>query len=119
MRVTSRRPRLGSGGAPPPALPDLIAADEGPMRRDLLRQIAALEQELTRFEITHCSEQATETSPRRGPAVLSTAALEQIRDELLGARGRLHDGAVARARAGWPDDLAGRRSLLARLLRRG
>lgn len=78
--------------APPPSPPPLSlpGTDEGPMRRELLRQIALLEQELTteivreRLWATHRANQ------RRGPALQDTAALEAIRDELVEAIAALH-----------------------------
>lgn len=66
----------------PPAPPDDLAdisVDEGPMRREFLRQIAFLERELAARVSGWVAER---TSARRGPGLLPTAILERIRDEL-------------------------------------
>ncbi len=86
---SSTRPPVDSGAppvAPPPAEPPV---DEGPMRRELLRQIAQLDEQLGARPAGPVSGR---TTPRRGPAVQSNAELEQIRDELLVAlRGPVRD----------------------------
>jgi hypothetical protein len=64
---------------PPQAVPDV---DEGPMRRELLRQIALLDADLAAYRIYPGPER---TTSRRGPALLPTVQLERIRDELLSA----------------------------------
>ena len=92
------------------------------MRRELLRQIAQLERELTRLTSTHSPWDPVVASPHRGPAVLSTADLEVIRDELLGAMSSMHDRIVNKATAVLADEPAprsGLRASLRRLLRRG
>ena len=74
---------------PPTDLPPAdLDVDEGPMRSELLRQIAGLEEELAVRLATARDWHRRRITPRRGPALLPTAALEQIRDELLRA---LHD----------------------------
>jgi hypothetical protein len=74
----------GAPPVPPVDLPD-FAVDEGPMRSELRRQIARLEQELTTLVVTSCPWEPRRSNAARGPAVQSGAALEQIRDELLTA----------------------------------
>jgi hypothetical protein len=64
----------------PPVAPD--AVDEGPMRRELLRQIAQLETDLS---ATVPGWEPTCTTPKRGPAMAPTSGLEALRDELLRA----------------------------------
>lgn len=83
------RPPTGSGGAPPPALPPGVAADEGPMRRELMRQIEQLEGDIAALGGQIDGFAIVAASPQRGPAVLATAQLEQVRDELIAARARL------------------------------
>jgi hypothetical protein len=69
--------------APPLAPPDPPPAiDEGPMRRELLRQIALLDADLG-ARTTHAPP--GRTTDCRGPALLPTVQLERIRDELLAA----------------------------------
>ncbi len=82
--------------APPPDI-DLVDVDEGPMRRELLRQIAQLERELTRLTANTSPWDPVKAHPLRGPAVLTTADLELIRDELLRAITTLHERIVGRA----------------------
>ena len=92
------RPADGGSGLPP-ELTDGTSVDEGPMRRELMRQIKAVELEMARFKADNCPYERIVTSPVRGPAMLSTAELEQVRDELLAARGELHDRVVRREAA--------------------
>lgn len=77
-------------GTPPPTLPptDLVPTDEGPMRRELLRQIGLLEDELT-LENTQRGRLTVRATACRGPAWQDARALEQIRDELAHAVGEL------------------------------
>jgi hypothetical protein len=92
---------VGGGGAPPPAAPLLPSLDEGPMRAELLRQIRRLELEISRFTAANCPYAAMPpSSHRRGPAILTTAQLEEIRDELLASRSALHELVVLRMSAG-------------------
>lgn len=102
---------------PPPVEPDQISVDEGPMRRELLRQIAALERELSRLVSETCPWDPVVANPSRGPAMLSTADLEKIRDELLTASSVVHERIVTRATAGLFDEPEPRGGLLARLRR--
>jgi hypothetical protein len=85
-----RRP---SDVAPPPGRPPEHPhdVDEGPMRRELLRQIALLEQELTSGIARERLWAMARTNRRRGPAWQDTAALEEIRDELVQAIGALRE----------------------------
>jgi hypothetical protein len=86
--------------APPPGLDTaLYEHDERTARRDLRRQIAALEAELGRlfgaaFPRTGIKFQVAGLG---GPRILSLDELEQVRDELVSrikdVRGRLHDHA--------------------------
>jgi hypothetical protein len=78
---STNRPPTG-GAAPPPAAPSADPVDEGPMRRELLRQIAQLETELS---ARRPDWSPTCTTPKRGPALQPTAELERLRDELLAA----------------------------------
>jgi hypothetical protein len=73
------------GGAPPAPPADLpsLDTDEGPMRSELRRQIAALERELAAVVAQSCPWEPRQANVSRGPAVQSSANLEQIRDELL------------------------------------
>jgi hypothetical protein len=98
----------------------LLPVDEGPMRGDLRRQIALLEAEISRFVVENCPDVVLPEQPIRGPAVLSSADLEQVRDELLQLRADLHehivgeawsggrDAAVRGTRSRWWDSLRGR-----------
>lgn len=122
MRTGHRSPITpADGGAPPPVSPFLPVLDEGPMRAELLRQIRRLEIEISRFAVENCPYDEIPPAPRRGPAILSTAQLEEIRDELLAARTALHDLVVervtARMRAATPRPASSGR--LGRLRRRG
>ncbi|MCW3000580.1 MAG: hypothetical protein JWN65_4129 [Solirubrobacterales bacterium] len=78
--------------APPPSLPPLglPGTDEGPMRRELLRQIALLEQELTTEIVRGRLWGTHRANRRRGPAWQDTEALETIRNELVDAIGAIH-----------------------------
>lgn len=78
------------GGAPPAPPEDLPSfnVDEGPMRSELRRQIAALETELASVIARSCPWEPRTVNASRGPAVQCGANLEQIRDELLAS---LHD----------------------------
>lgn len=69
-------------GAPPapPQAPDPI--DEGPMRRELLRQIGELE---LRLSAASPGWEPTCTTRKRGPAMPPTSELEALRDELMQA----------------------------------
>lgn len=73
--------------APPAEPPDLdvLLTDEGPMRRELLAQIEQLGAELDVLRARVVRGRPPRVSPRRGPRVLDTADLEQIRDELVEA----------------------------------
>jgi hypothetical protein len=62
---------------------ELLGADEGPMRRELMRQIAALEVKLSKFRRDQAPFEQLPELLKRGPALLSTEQLEQVRDELL------------------------------------
>lgn len=100
MRTGTRDPITPSdGNAPPPISPFLPVLDEGPMRAELLRQIRRLELEISRFAVANCPYDTPPGSRRRGPAILTTAQLEEIRDELLAARTALHDLVVERVSA--------------------
>ena len=79
MITPMSRERIGLPPAAPPAAPPV---DEGPMRRELLRQIALLDVELAARSPAWATDPA---SPRRGPALLETAELERVRDELVAA----------------------------------
>lgn len=110
---------LTDGGIAPPDVPvDLLGTEEGPMRRELLRQIAHLEEQISRFIHDNCPFETPPAAMRRGPALLSTSELEHIRDELLAARTALHQRVVERAESLMPTYEPPRRGLLARLLRR-
>lgn len=82
--MTTRNPTIppaGSGAPPaPPVAPDPV--DEGPMRRELLRQIGQLEVELS---MRVPGWEPTCRTPRRGPAMAPTSELEALRDELMHA----------------------------------
>ncbi len=90
---------LQDGGAPPPIVPDLATVDEGPMRAELLRQIRRLELEIGRFAVTNCPFDTVPAGRTRGPGILPTSELEEIRDELLAIRTALHDLVIERATA--------------------
>lgn len=68
------------GGTPPPVTEAPDTVDEGPMRRELLRQIAQLE---SRLSASTPGWEPTCPAPRRGPALQPTGELERVRDELL------------------------------------
>jgi hypothetical protein len=59
------------------------------MRRELMRQIARLEAAMSQLVTDNALYPQVQTSPTRGPAILSTAELEQVRDELLATIARL------------------------------
>lgn len=100
MRTLNRdRPTPGDGGMSPPVSPFLPALDEGPMRAELLRQIRRLEIEISRFTVANCPYAPVVASQRRGPAILATAQLEEIRDELLAIRTSLHELVVQQVTA--------------------
>jgi hypothetical protein len=82
MSTRERNLPPANGGAPPapPATPDPI--DEGPMRRELLRQIALLEVDLSAAVPGWAP---TCPTPKRGPAMAPTRELEALRDELVRA----------------------------------
>lgn len=90
MRVADR-----NGQAPPPEAPTTAPTDEGPMRGELRRQIAFLERDIAKFVALNCPHEPQTASKPRGPGVLATSELEEIRDELLALRTRLHDAVVA------------------------
>jgi hypothetical protein len=90
------------------------------MRRELLRQIAHLEEQLSRFTRDNTPFEPMPPVRRRGPAVLQTASLEDIRDELLAVRAALHDRVVERVGERLVDETpAPRPSWWRRLLGRG
>ncbi|MCW3010972.1 MAG: hypothetical protein JWO90_1376 [Solirubrobacterales bacterium] len=86
------RSRLDDGAPPYPPTGPLggAAVDEGPMRSELVRQIVLLEQELASLGSAAGLLRLDPSSPRRGPAILSTADLEQTRDELVTGIRALH-----------------------------
>jgi hypothetical protein len=87
----------GGGGAPPDeAL--LRPLDEGPGRRDLLRQIAALERRLSELAVAHSVWLETAAAEERAPSVLSMEELELVRDRLYTAIGELKELLVERER---------------------
>ena len=59
------------------------------MRRDLCRQIGWLERDLTELALAVAPWEPSRSSPTRGPSVLCTRELEEVRDELLTAIARL------------------------------
>ncbi|MCW3064675.1 MAG: hypothetical protein JWN32_1847 [Solirubrobacterales bacterium] len=77
--------RASGGSGSPPRTPAEVPVDEGPMRRELLRQIALLDADLAARSEGWGTVRVT---PRRGPALQPTAVLERIRDELLTALDR-------------------------------
>jgi hypothetical protein len=66
------------------------------MRRELLRQIAELEQQITMFRLEHGSYARPSETPQQGPVVLSSERLEGVRDELLSTLAALQDGVATR-----------------------
>jgi hypothetical protein len=100
--VDTRWP-AGGGIGPPPDI-DLVDVDEGPMRRELLRQIEQLELELTRLTAATSPWDPVVAHPARGPAVLPTADLELIRDELLRAIATIRERIVTRAGAEFAEE---------------
>ncbi|WP_205696491.1 hypothetical protein [Conexibacter sp. SYSU D00693] len=76
----------------PPAEPPSFDVDQGPMRSELLRQIAQLEADHAVLLARRRDWSMRRVTARRGPALLDTAALEQVRDELLTAIHDLHHG---------------------------
>jgi hypothetical protein len=88
--VIRTKDRLGDSLPPPSPPVDLALVDEGPMRRELLRQIALLEQELTTEIVRERLWATHRANRRRGPALQDTAALESIRDELVEAISAIH-----------------------------
>jgi uncharacterized small protein (DUF1192 family) len=88
----ARLTHTGGGASPPPIdLDALLAVDEGPMRGDLRRQIAYLERELSRIKAELAPWEFRRATRPRGPAILSSASLEEIRDELLDAVRAIRD----------------------------
>lgn len=97
MIRTTDRDTTGTGGRPPlPPILDAPGTDEGPMRRELKRQIQQLEHDIAAFHVENCPYEAFTASPARGPAVLTNAQLEQIRDELTEIRAELHERVTTR-----------------------
>ncbi|MHB8692946.1 MAG: hypothetical protein ACYDHH_17050 [Solirubrobacteraceae bacterium] len=82
---------------------ELLDADEGPMRRELMRQIAALELRFSQLRRDHAPYEQLPPALERGPAVLSTEALEQVRDELLETINQLEQRVADRFVAGITD----------------
>lgn len=121
MIRTTDRDTSGGGQPPLPPILDLPGVDEGPMRRDLKRQIEQLEQEIANFHVENCPYEAFTASPVRGPVVLSNEQLEQVRDELTEIRSELHERVTARAVENMVADLEfepERVGIIERLLRR-
>lgn len=97
MIRTTDRDTADHGGQPPlPPILDLPGADEGPMRRELKRQIQQLERDIAAFHVENCPYEAFSASPARGPVVLSNAQLEEVRDELTEIRAELHERVAQR-----------------------
>ena len=88
MLVAGSASQAGGGAAGPP-LAGIVGVDEGPMRRDLCRQIGWLERDLTELAIAVAPWEPRRSSSTRGPSVLCTRELEEVRDELLTAIARL------------------------------
>ncbi len=57
--------------------------EEGRARRDLLRQIAALERQVSDLAVLHCVWRTPRHGHVQGPALLSLEQLERVRDELF------------------------------------
>lgn len=91
-------PRGATAGSPPTLPPDLPDVDEAPGRRDLLKQIAALEGRLSELATLTSVWNTPREGPERGPALLSLEELEQVRDELFVALGALRETILARER---------------------
>ena len=87
----------------PERFEELLSADEGPMRRELMRQIAALELKLSRFRRDHAPFEQLPELLQRGPALLTTEQLEQVRDEMLQLVDDLQGRITARFAAGIVD----------------
>jgi len=105
--MTSRQRSAGPPGSDGTIPPDPNApTDEGPMRRELLRQIAHLDDQLSHFTRDNTPFEPLPPVRRRGPALLETASLEEIRDELVALREQLHERVVQRERARIDADLA-------------
>lgn len=79
-----------------PPFEDPLSADERPMRRELIRQIAALELKLSSFRRDQAPFEQLPELPQRGPALLSAELLERVRDELLEQLDVLHRRVVRR-----------------------
>jgi hypothetical protein len=79
------------------------------MREELRRQIAELEAEISRFMALECPDVELPALLCRGPALLSSEELEQVRDELLELRADLHDYVIAQVRARWNEPAPRRR----------
>lgn len=122
MIRTTDRDDTGTGGLPPlPPILDLPGVDEGPMRRDLKRQIQQLEHDIASFHVENCPYEAFTASPARGPVVLSNEQLEQVRDELTEIRAELHERVTNRAMESMAADLEAdfaKVGIIERLLRR-
>lgn len=97
IRTTDRDTQSGGDRPPLPPILDLPGVDEGPMRRDLKRQIQQLERDIAEFHVENCPYEAFSASPARGPAVLTNEQLEQVRDELTVIRSELHELMTNRA----------------------
>jgi hypothetical protein len=116
-KPTDRLRGRSAGGADRlPPIDDLLAVDEGPMRRELMRQISALEAAMSQLVIDNALHAKEHASPTRGPAILSTADLERVRDELLATIARLHGRILQRVE--WEVDEPRVRRGMLRLRRR-
>jgi hypothetical protein len=100
----------------PERFEELLSADEGPMRRELMRQIAALELKLSKLRRDHAPFEQLPELLQRGPALLSTEQLEQVRDELLALLDDLRGRVTRRFAAGIVDPPADADDPLAGLL---
>lgn len=95
MRHDKPRTPGDGGGFLPPSIDDPLLTAEGPMRRELLRQIERLEAEISAFVVANCPYEPPPTSAwRDGPRVLTTSELEDVRDELVAMRSELHERIV-------------------------
>lgn len=72
------------------------------MRGDLRAQIEVLERRLTALAVSAFPLESAVVSPSRGPAVLDTADLECVRDELVAALEALQRRVAERAVAQLP-----------------